>query len=102
MPPFVSALARLVVNSALRVIPADYLLRYSATRLGVSAVGVEGELGYFQGSALDQGVQGKYVRERTWAPELQSLFRRLLKPGATFVDVGYTGTSSATSRRTGR
>jgi FkbM family methyltransferase len=64
------------------------VLRKSAERLGVAAVGVEGELGYFQGSAQDQAVQGHYVRDRTWAPELQSLLTRVLRQGGTLIDVG--------------
>lgn len=84
----VSVIGRLVAEAVLRVIPAEYLLRRSAEKLGVAGIGVDGELGYFQGSALDQGVQGVYLRDRTWAPELQSLFARILKCGGTLVDVG--------------
>jgi FkbM family methyltransferase len=88
MRSLLSVVGRFAVDAFLRAVPTDYVLRRSAELLGVSAIGVEGELGYFQGSARDQAVQGRYLRDRTWAPELQALFERILKRGGTLVDVG--------------
>jgi FkbM family methyltransferase len=88
MRSLLSVIGRFVVDAVLRAAPADYVLRRSAERLGVAAIGVEGELGFFQGGALDQAVQGQYMRDRTWAPELQSLLTRVLRRGGTLVDVG--------------
>jgi FkbM family methyltransferase len=88
MRSLLTVIGRFVVDAVLRAAPAEYVLRRAAEKLGVSAVGVEGDLGYFQGSARDQAVQGQYMRERTWAPELQAVFARVLERGGTLVDVG--------------
>src|SRR3989442_15021738 len=84
----ITRIRRLLADVAVRIGPADYLLRKAAARLGVASIGVDGPLGHFQGSALDRMVEGFYLVNRTWAPGLQQLLARLLRNGGTLVDVG--------------
>src|SRR4051812_6005107 len=60
-------------------------------KLGVKSFTCDGAFGLFEGSIIDEGVHGSYLRSGTWDPALQTLLReRIFGPssGGTYVDIG--------------
>lgn len=59
-------------------------------RLSVTSVNVKGEYGTFTGSMDDIYLLGRYMQERTYAPELIALLREFFtaRGGGTFIDIG--------------